>query len=94
MDRFRWVKNGRHYDPSAVEGARVATQADKGTIIISRPNESDEGLYQCIVENPHGRAVSNKIYLRYASKFASTSLKQSVNHEHVEVNIVTWDVMF
>ncbi|XP_014663608.1 PREDICTED: neuronal cell adhesion molecule-like [Priapulus caudatus] len=64
---FRWTKNGRFYDPSAVDDARVATQADKGTIIISRPKDSDEGLYQCIVQNPHGRAVSDKIYLRYAT---------------------------
>lgn len=61
--RYRWTKSGEAFDYEAEEG-RISRQAQKGTLYVNNPLNSDEGIYQCFAENIHGTSVSNTVNLR------------------------------
>lgn len=47
-------------------------QPDTGTIVITQPDNSDEGVYQCFARNDWGTAVSIKASLKKAGKLCYT----------------------
>ncbi|GIY13215.1 neuroglian [Caerostris extrusa] len=60
---YRWTKDGEPFD-FAVETGRINKQPHKGTLEVTTPYETDEGVYQCFAENSHGTSVSNAVHLR------------------------------
>ncbi|XP_033217712.1 neuroglian isoform X3 [Belonocnema kinseyi] len=61
--RYRWIKNGKHFDWPAYDD-RMSQQPGRGTLVISKPKEEDMGQYQCFAENEWGTATSNSVFVR------------------------------
>ena len=61
--KYRWIKNGIEFDYVAYD-KRISQQPRRGTLVFTRPDHVDEGLYQCFAENVHGTSVSNAVFLR------------------------------
>ncbi|RWS06138.1 neuronal cell adhesion molecule-like protein [Dinothrombium tinctorium] len=61
--KFRWIKNGLPFDYVAYD-KRISQTQKRGTLVFTKPDSVDEGLYQCFAENIHGTAVSNSVFLR------------------------------
>lgn len=68
LPTYSWMKNGQ---PFSVAGSdeRLQQQPGRGSLVITRPRDIDEGLYQCMAKNEHGIAVSNAVYLRQARTY-------------------------
>ncbi|RWS15378.1 neuronal cell adhesion molecule-like protein [Dinothrombium tinctorium] len=62
---FRWTKNGLPFDPTLFKN-RIHHQAKNGTLVFTKPEPIDEGIYQCFAENALGTSVSNSVFLRRA----------------------------
>ncbi|XP_067118775.1 LOW QUALITY PROTEIN: neuroglian-like [Centruroides vittatus] len=60
---YRWNKNGLEFDYVSYD-KRISQQPRRGTLCITKPENIDEGLYQCFAENIHGTSVSNSVFLR------------------------------
>lgn len=60
---YTWFKNGEEFDYVAYD-RRISQQPRSGTLIFTKPDDIDEGLYQCFAENIHGKSVSNAVFLR------------------------------
>jgi len=61
--KYRWIKNGLEFDYVAYD-KRISQQPRRGTLVFTKPDSVDEGLYQCFAENIHGTSVSNAVFLR------------------------------
>lgn len=61
---FRWTKNGELLD---WKSKNITQHPTKGTLIFTQPKESDQGYYQCVLENDQGKAVSNIVNVRKIS---------------------------
>ena len=61
--KYRWIKNGLEFDYVAYD-KRISQQPRRGTLVFTKPDHVDEGLYQCFAENVHGTSVSNAVFLR------------------------------
>lgn len=61
--KYRWIKNGLEFDYVAYD-KRISQQPRRGTLVFTKPDHVDEGLYQCFAENIHGISVSNSVFLR------------------------------
>lgn len=61
--RYRWIKNGKHFDFTAYDD-RITQQPGRGTLTITKPRDEDLGQYQCFAENEHGIATSNSVFVR------------------------------
>ncbi|RWS30544.1 neuronal cell adhesion molecule-like protein [Leptotrombidium deliense] len=61
--KFTWIKNGLPFDYVAYD-KRISQQPKRGTLVFTKPDAVDEGLYQCFADNIHGTAVSNAVFLR------------------------------
>lgn len=61
--RYWWTKNGVRFDYVAYD-KRISQKPNKGTLIFTKPENVDEGLYQCFAENDHGTSMTNSVFLR------------------------------
>lgn len=60
---FWWTKNGVRFD-YVVYDKRISQKPKSGTLIFTKPDNLDEGLYQCFAENSQGTSMSNAVFLR------------------------------
>uniref|UniRef100_A0AC35TLA5 Neuroglian n=1 Tax=Rhabditophanes sp. KR3021 TaxID=114890 RepID=A0AC35TLA5_9BILA len=68
IEYYEWVKindKGQH-DYLKIDGKRYAWQNENktGTIVFLNPQKSDEGIYQGLISNLYGTAVTNKIHIK------------------------------
>lgn len=77
--KYRWMKNGLQFDYVAYD-KRISQQPRRGTLVFTKPDHVDEGLYQCFAENIHGTSVSNAVFLR-KSELNSFPADQEGPHE-------------
>ncbi len=68
VDRYRWLKDSRHFDVMA-SSDRIMQVPGEGTFVISQLRAEDEGVYQCFAENGNGTAVDREINFRKTCKF-------------------------
>lgn len=61
--RYWWTKNGARFDYVAYD-KRISQKPKLGTLIFTKPDYVDEGLYQCFAENEYGTSMSNSVFLR------------------------------
>ena len=61
--RYWWIKNGNRFDYVAYD-KRISQKPRSGTLIFTKPENVDEGLYQCFAENDHGTSMTNSVFLR------------------------------
>ncbi|XP_050308211.1 fasciclin-2-like isoform X2 [Anthonomus grandis grandis] len=52
---YQWIKLDRRYDLSKTD--RFSVNARTGDLTITRPEATDDGMYQCVAENSAGRAT-------------------------------------
>lgn len=62
------MKNGQEFEYVSYD-KRISQQPKRGTLVFSKPEIVDEGLYQCFATNRYGTSVSNAVFLRRAGKF-------------------------
>lgn len=62
------LKDPKYISNTTHEPKIVRTDKDTGTIVITELQESDEGIYQCIVRNPFGVSKSKKFHFVKATK--------------------------
>ncbi|KAK7102380.1 neuroglian-like isoform X2 [Littorina saxatilis] len=62
---YTWERNGIDFNPSGNDD-RVVQLANVGTIVITRPEDKDEGIFQCFAKNSYGTSLSININLREA----------------------------
>ncbi|XP_054168536.1 neuroglian-like isoform X2 [Oppia nitens] len=74
---YRWIKNGLEFNYVAYD-KRINQQPRRGTLVFTKPDGVDEGLYQCFAENKHGVSVSNSVFLRKSelNSFADEDFKE------------------
>lgn len=60
---YSWIKNGEEFDYVAYD-RRISQQPRRGTLVFTKPDDVDEGLYQCFATNIHGTSMSNAVFLR------------------------------
>ncbi|OWF36510.1 Neuroglian [Mizuhopecten yessoensis] len=60
---YTWKKNGKDFNPSGNDD-RMVQLANSGTIVINRPEDKDEGIFQCFAQNEFGRSMTNHVNLR------------------------------
>ncbi|CAN8025402.1 unnamed protein product [Ixodes persulcatus] len=60
---YQWTKNGNEFNHVAHD-TRVSQVPNRGTLVFTKPEDMDEGLYQCWATNIHGTAVSNASIVR------------------------------
>ena len=63
--RYTWKRNGIDFNPSGNDD-RVVQLPNSGTIVITKPEDKDEGIFQCFADNAYGKSVSININLREA----------------------------
>ncbi|XP_076448295.1 neuroglian-like [Babylonia areolata] len=62
---YTWKRNGIEFTPGGNNG-RVVQLANVGTIVFTKAEDRDEGIFQCFATNAYGVSVSNKVNLREA----------------------------
>lgn len=60
---YWWTKNGARFNYVPYD-KRISQKPKLGTLIFTKPENVDEGLYQCFAENDHGVSMSNSVFLR------------------------------
>lgn len=55
--KYSWLKDGKPFNLRS----DVTQRKNEGTLEFSKPSASDEGLYQCSAETPHGVATARAI---------------------------------
>lgn len=65
MFRYTWKRNGIDFNPSGNDD-RVVQLPNSGTIVITKPEDKDEGIFQCFAENSYGKSATININLREA----------------------------
>ncbi|XP_065208502.1 neuroglian-like [Planococcus citri] len=60
---YFWTKNGELFNWTS-ESDRISQELGKGTLVVGRPEASDEGQYQCFAKNIWGIATSNSVFAR------------------------------
>lgn len=46
IERYRWIKNGKHFDWQAYDD-RISQQPGRGSLVISSPRDEDLGKENC-----------------------------------------------
>ncbi|XP_042912881.1 neuroglian [Parasteatoda tepidariorum] len=79
---YRWMKNGLDFEYVAYD-KRISQQPRRGTLVFTKPEDIDEGLYQCYASNRFGTSVSNSVFLRKAelNSFLDVEAKEKVVNE-------------
>jgi hypothetical protein len=62
---YTWIRNGMEFNPSGNDD-RVVQLPYSGTIVITKPEDKDEGIFQCNATNNFGTTLSIRINLREA----------------------------
>lgn len=62
---YTWKRNLIEFNPSGNDD-RVVQLANVGTIVITKPEDKDEGIFQCFAKNSFGTSLSININLREA----------------------------
>ncbi|PVD25027.1 hypothetical protein C0Q70_15524 [Pomacea canaliculata] len=62
---YTWKRNGIDFNPQGYDD-RVVQLPDVGTIVFIRPEDRDEGIFQCFATNNYGVSASIKVNLREA----------------------------
>lgn len=62
---YTWKKNGVDFSYVAYD-KRITQQPRRGSLVFTKPQAVDEGLYQCFASNKHGVSVSNAVFLKKA----------------------------
>ncbi|GFR81010.1 neural cell adhesion molecule L1-like protein [Elysia marginata] len=76
--KYSWKRADEVFSPEGNED-RVVQMRNEGTIIINRPEDKDEGFYQCFAENSFGRAATIKFNLRQA-KLKGFNIAPALTH--------------
>ncbi|XP_050412731.2 neuroglian [Patella vulgata] len=63
--KYTWTRNGIDFNPSPNDD-RMVQLPNVGTIVIIRPEDKDEALYQCFADNGYGKSATININLRIA----------------------------
>lgn len=63
--QYKWIRNGIAFNPSGNDD-RVVQLPYSGTIVITKPEDKDEGIFQCVAYNTFGKSLSIRINLREA----------------------------
>lgn len=63
--RYRWTSNKVEFNPSG-NNDRVVQLFDSGTLVFNRPEDKDEGIFQCNAINEHGTSTTINVNLRQA----------------------------
>uniref|UniRef100_A0A8R1I3H8 Ig-like domain-containing protein n=1 Tax=Caenorhabditis japonica TaxID=281687 RepID=A0A8R1I3H8_CAEJA len=58
--KYRWKKDGKLFLPSMFP-EKVVQKPGEGSLVFSRLDETDAGLYQCEAENSNGTAVDRPV---------------------------------
>ena len=66
--RYRWYKDGTLLDEPMFDELGLKKKLGLGTLVIDKPNEDHEGVYQCFADNMYGTALSQKTLLKRARK--------------------------
>lgn len=74
---YEWTKNNKEFDYVSYD-KRISQQPHRGTLLFTKPDDVDEGLYQCRATNVHGTSVSNSVFLRKSelNSFAEETTKE------------------
>ncbi|XP_052085471.1 neuroglian-like isoform X2 [Mytilus californianus] len=62
---YRWTRNKVEFNPSG-NNDRVVQLFDSGTMVFNRPEDKDEGIFQCNAINEHGTSTTINVNLREA----------------------------
>ncbi|XP_012943169.1 neuroglian isoform X3 [Aplysia californica] len=62
---YFWKRNEIDFNPSGND-VRIVQLPGAGTLVINRPEDKDEGIYQCFARNDFGISVSVTVNLRQA----------------------------
>ncbi|XP_059166690.1 neuroglian-like isoform X2 [Physella acuta] len=62
---FNWRRNEIAFNPSGNDD-RIVQLSREGTLVFNRPENKDEGIFQCFARNEYGVSVSRKINFRQA----------------------------
>lgn len=62
---YKWKRNGIDFNPSGND-ERVVQLPNQGTLVFNAPEDKDEGIFQCFVDNGYGVAVSYTVNFREA----------------------------
>ena len=88
---YSWLKNGFkfQYDSDPSLANRIIRQPGRGTLVFTRPQNEDEGLYQCLAENRYGLSLSNTVSLRAyeLNAFANDDITNVVANESQPLTI-------
>ena len=76
---YSWKKNGMDFNYVAYD-KRITQQPFRGSLVFTKPQAIDEGLYQCFAENKHGRSVSNAVFLKKAELNAFSNDEIDIIH--------------
>ncbi|XP_055958104.1 neuroglian isoform X1 [Patella vulgata] len=63
--KYTWTRNEIDFNPSGNDD-RMVQLPNVGTIVINRPEDKDEALYQCFADNGYGISATININLRIA----------------------------
>ncbi|XP_052782103.1 neuroglian-like [Mya arenaria] len=84
---YRWKRNKEDFNPSGNDN-RVVQIPNQGTIVFSRPESKDEGIFQCFADNGYGIVASIKVNLREA-KLEKFSYEERKEHYELWGNPLT-----
>ncbi|KAK6177079.1 hypothetical protein SNE40_015257 [Patella caerulea] len=76
--KYTWTRNGLEFYPRGND-YRMVQLPYVGTIVINRPEERDEGIYQCFADNGYGKSATININLLEA-KLDSFAITNSITH--------------
>lgn len=65
FNRYNWTRNQRPFDTSGNDNRMVKLQ-HSGTIVMNKPQNKDEGIFQCLAYNDLGVSTSININFRQA----------------------------
>uniref|UniRef100_A0A1W7RA45 Neuronal cell adhesion molecule n=1 Tax=Hadrurus spadix TaxID=141984 RepID=A0A1W7RA45_9SCOR len=83
---YNWTKNGKDFNYVSYDN-RISQQPRRGTLVFTKPEDIDEGLYQCFATNSHGVSVSNAVFLR------KSELRLFPNRDVQEKHVTAGDVL-
>ncbi|KAM3957665.1 hemolin [Aphomia sociella] len=77
---YKWTRDGQPFDLAS--NPDIIQRVDEGSLVFSRPNPEDKGVYQCFVTTPLGVASTRPINVKQATLLYKRS--EPVHHKPVE----------
>ncbi|KAG0443888.1 hypothetical protein HPB47_014415, partial [Ixodes persulcatus] len=78
---YQWTKNGIEFNHVAHD-TRISQMPNRGTLVFTKPEDMDEGLYQCWATNIHGTAVSSASIVRKSGDAARGIVENAIADYH------------